>query len=254
MGFETFCDNVFKRMESNLATRNEGLFWSAGLAIPKLTVMEKSPAHGIWYGTAKIGQAGIAGISVMLIHGELRVGAIIPKQVIDDGNDDDLVALSPDGNPHDALREVLGGYLYDRSYQCEPFTPSWIVEAYTDDNKAEAVALTMASLVASTWKAAFDVIAKHAGGGLGHTLMLMSQEPLPIDLLKQKISVVILDCAYASHFGHIAMTRSAHSESEVTRMIAEAGLEGITVSTYDEAIPVREEKSEVEAAAVARRA
>jgi hypothetical protein len=254
MGFQTFCDEAFSAMERNLKSRKEGLFWSAGMAIPTLEVKERSPQNGIWFATAPVGQTGTAGISLMLIPGELRVGAIIPKHVIDSGSDDDLVALSPDGNPHDGLREVLGGYLIDRSYQDDPFTPSWMVASYRDEDKAEAVALTMAAIVASTWKAAFDVIAKNAVGGLGYTLMLISEQPLPLDVLKQRISVVIIDSAYVSHLGHVAMTRSAHSEAEVRGMIEEAGLAGITVSAYEEAKSAEDGDAEMEPVMTARQA
>jgi len=234
MNFETFCTGVFERMEKNLVERNELLFWSAGRAVPTLSVREKMPGNGTWFATASIAEGQVAGISLMLVHGELRVGSIIPKLVIDHHEDDALVILSPDGNPPDAVRELEDAFLYDRSYQDEPFTARWIIEAYDDERKAEAVALTMAALVSSTWKAAYNLISRFSLSGLDHTVMLLSDSPLPTERLKSEMVLAISEVGFFKGLGYTARARSACPADELHALIVQAGITGVHVSTHEE--------------------
>jgi hypothetical protein len=234
MGFEKFCAEVFERMERNLIERNELLFWSAGKALPTLRVVEKAPGNGTWFARADIASGQVAGISVMLVHGELRVGAIIPKQLINRDSDDDMIVLSPDGNPHDAMRELEGAYLFDRHYDEDPFTARWIIDSYSNPDMREAVALTMGALVSSTWKAAYNVISHHAQGGLDHTLMLIASKELPTDRLKRETDVAIIEQFKAPGLGFVIKTRSAHSADELSAILVDLGLGDITVCNHEE--------------------
>lgn len=250
MTFSAFCAQAFSFMETNLRSRSEIVFWSAGLAIPPLLVQECSPENGIWYATGTLANGRCIGMSVMLIPGELRVGTIIPRCVIDTGNDDVLVALSPDGNPHDALREVVGGYLYDRSFQDDPFTPGWIVDAYQNEAKAEATALTMASLVASAYKAAFDVISRHNEQGLTHSLMLVDKDLLPLQAISAKTPVVITESLHTKALGYIAMVNSTLSATELERALRELGYSSISVMGHEEIVSVPSPSTQRAVAAV----
>lgn len=238
MNFETFCADAFGALERSLESRKEVLFWAASRAIPPLDVVERHPAHGYWYAKsdvpAKHGPETV-GVSLALIPGELRVGIIIPKTLIDpERGDDSMVAISPDGQPPDITREVTGGYLYDRIYHEDPFSPAWIVAAYSDPAKAEATALAMASLVANTWKTAFGEIVNSPRFGMASRLMLYSPQPLPMLTIMQAVPLVVLDAITNSVLGHTAMTRSHMSVDEAVAALAKAGITGVQVAAYDE--------------------
>jgi hypothetical protein len=250
MGFQSFCTQAFDALERNLAGRREVLFWDAGEAIPELKVIEKSATNGHWYasGTVATGKSSDpVEMSIVLTPGELRVGILVPKRLLNMKQiEDDIIAMSPDGKSPDITRETVGGYLFDRCYEGDPFTASWIVSAYTDPDRAEAVVLAMATLVANTWKSAFSVIMQNLKSGLDNHLLLISSEPLPLLAIKRAVPLVVTDHYHNAILGHTAMARSSHSPDAIYGMLRAAGISDVSVMSHQEVVTVGRSASDRE--------
>jgi hypothetical protein len=234
--FGSLCEKVFATMEANLRSRNEVLFWSAGSTIPALQVIEAYPANGIWFAGAKIDDRLTVKISVGLMPHELRVGVVIPAEVVDVDADpsvevesDLMVDLSHDGKVNDNLRETSDGYLYDRTYCEAPFTPQWMRDAYHSDEAAEIIAISLSGIVANTWRTAFEVLARKIYKSRSQAFMLTSKDEIQIQALKKQLPVIVTGQGQSAGMGNMVTCLFPHGASELTTLLREKGFDNVSV-------------------------